>query len=211
MENTGHFWKSKEDSFQILQPFRKSGNWWSDYVVQRKGDCQTICSQKAQAFWHQNLQTLQLNWLHREVHLGKDRQCTAQHLTTTHATVTKLTKKIKRPRPQIVHGQFLDCNELDGQERCQHANIHDPPQVGNFRNEEGNVIKPKIVVDYNYHLGYVNKGNRMANSYSAVRHGSGQKKLFFHLLKLAILNSYLLLSSCGGKKISQRFLTCPFS
>jgi hypothetical protein len=30
------------------------------------------------------------------------------------------------------------------------------------------------------------------------------KKLFFHLLDLTVLNSYILLSSCGGKKISHR-------
>ena len=30
------------------------------------------------------------------------------------------------------------------------------------------------------------------------------KKLFLHLLDLAILNSYILHSSCGGKKISHR-------
>ena len=36
----------------------------------------------------------------------------------------------------------------------------------------------------------------------AAEHGSGQKNLFFHLLDLAIVNSYILLSSCGGKKIS---------
>jgi hypothetical protein len=40
---------------------------------------QTIYSQKAQAFWHQHLQTLQLNWLHSKVHLGKDGQWTEQH------------------------------------------------------------------------------------------------------------------------------------
>jgi hypothetical protein len=38
----------------------------------------------------------------------------------------------------------------------------------------------------------------------AVEHGSGQKKLFFHLLDLATVNSYILLSSWGGKKISHR-------
>jgi len=38
---------------------------------------------------------------------------------------------------------------------------------------------------------------------SAVKHGSGQKNSF-HLLDLAIVNSYILLSSCGGKKISHR-------
>ena len=38
----------------------------------------------------------------------------------------------------------------------------------------------------------------------AVKHGSGQIKLFFHLSELSIVNSYILLSSCGGKKISHR-------
>ena len=38
----------------------------------------------------------------------------------------------------------------------------------------------------------------------AVKHGSGQKKLFFHLLDLVVVNSYIPLSSCGGKKISHR-------
>jgi len=37
----------------------------------------------------------------------------------------------------------------------------------------------------------------------AVEHGSGRKALF-HLLDMAIVNSYVLLSSCGGKKISHR-------
>jgi len=34
-------------------------------------------------------------------------------------------------------------------------------------------------------------------------------KLFFHLLDLAIVNSYNLLSSCGGKKISHRDFRLP--
>ena len=47
--------------------------------------------------------------------------------------------------------------------------------------------------------------DRMANSYTVSRRTwSGQKKLFFHLLDLAVINSYILLSSCGGKKISHR-------
>ena len=50
---------------------------------------------------------------------------------------------------------------------------------------------------------YVHKGDRMANSYSTSwRTFKWTKKLFFHLLDLTILNSYILHSSCGGKKIS---------
>jgi len=59
-------------------------------------------------------------------------------------------------------------------------------------------------------MGYMDKGDRMANSYSN-RHRTFKwmKKLFFHLLDLAILNSYILHSLCGGKKISQRFFIYP--
>jgi len=65
-------------------------------------------------------------------------------------------------------------------------------------------------MDYNYYMGYVDKGDRIANSYSLRRQTfKWMKKLFFHLLDLAILNSYILHSLCGGKKISQRFLIYP--
>jgi len=54
-------------------------------------------------------------------------------------------------------------------------------------------------------MGYVDKGDRMANSYSVSRHTfKWMKKLFFHLLDLVILNSHILHSLCGGKKISHR-------
>jgi len=76
---------------------------------------------------------------------------------------------------------------------------HDPPPLGNFCNNDGKSIKPQIVVDYNRHMGYADKGNRMANSYSInCRTWKWTKKLFFHLFDLAILNSYILFSSLGG-------------
>jgi len=64
--------------------------------------------------------------------------------------------------------------------------------------EEEKAIKPQIMLHYNRHMGYVDKGDRMANSYSIVcRTLQWMKKLFFHLLVLAVLNSYILHSSCG--------------
>ena len=76
---------------------------------------------------------------------------------------------------------------------------------GNFCNEGGIAIKPQIVMDYNHHMSYVDKGDRMAYSYSISRRTfKWTKKLFFHLLDLAILNSYILHSSCRGKKMSHR-------
>jgi hypothetical protein len=45
----------------------------------------------------------------------------------------------------------------------------------------------------------------MASSYSISHHTwKWIMKLFYHLLDLATLNSYILLSSCGGKKVSHR-------
>ena len=80
-----------------------------------------------------------------------------------------------------------------------------PPREGSFRDEHGNAMKPAVVVDYNHHMDDIDKADQMASSYS-VSHRTWKwtKKLFFHLLDLAILNSYILLTSCGGKKMSHR-------
>jgi hypothetical protein len=50
------------------------------------------------------------------------------------------------------------------------TNIHDPPAEGNFSDINGKAIKPQIVADYNRHMGYVDKGDRMTNSYSQPSH-----------------------------------------
>ena len=88
---------------------------------------------------------------------------------------------------------------------CLLTNIHDPPREGNYRDEHGNEVKPTIVADYNRHMGHVDNADGMANSYTAShRTWKWTTKLFFHLLNVAIVNSYILLSSCGGKKFSHR-------
>jgi hypothetical protein len=85
------------------------------------------------------------------------------------------------------------------------TNTHDSPAQGNFCDSNGKAIKLQIVADYSCHMGYMDKGDRMASIYSICpRTPKWTKTLFFHLLDLAILNSYILLSSCGGKKISHR-------
>ncbi|XP_023722709.1 piggyBac transposable element-derived protein 4 [Cryptotermes secundus] len=75
------------------------------------------------------------------------------------------------------------------------TNMHSPPAAGNFCNEHGNAIKPATVADYNKHMGYVDKADRMTNSYSiSHRTWKWTNKLFFHLLDLTILNSFIMLS-----------------
>jgi len=56
------------------------------------------------------------------------------------------------------------------------------------------------VADYNRHMGYVDKGDRMAETYSI----NCRTWKWTKILDLAILNSYILFSSLGGKKISLR-------
>jgi hypothetical protein len=58
--------------------------------------------------------------------------------------------------------------------------MHCPPAEGNFCDEHGNAIKPAIVADYNAHMGYVDKADRTANSYSISRRTwKWTNKLFF--------------------------------
>jgi hypothetical protein len=84
------------------------------------------------------------------------------------------------------------------------TNIHDVLADGNFCNNNRKAIKLQTVADSKHHMGYVDKGDRMTNS-NSINDCTWKwtQKLFFHLLNLATLNSYilLLLSSCGGKKI----------
>jgi len=102
-------------------------------------------------------------------------------------------------------GSAIPWAQKDKRDVCLLTNLHDPPREGNYRNEHGNVIKPAIVADYNRHMGHVDKADRMANSYTAShRTWKWTQNLFFHLFDLGIVNSYILLSACGGKKISHR-------
>ncbi|PNF14813.1 hypothetical protein B7P43_G07023 [Cryptotermes secundus] len=63
--------------------------------------------------------------------------------------------------------------------------------------------KPAIVADYK-HMGCVDKADGMTNSYSiSHRTWKWTNQLFFHLLDLTILNSFVMLS-CWGAKLSHR-------
>ncbi|GBM40470.1 PiggyBac transposable element-derived protein 4 [Araneus ventricosus] len=56
--------------------------------------------------------------------------------------------------------------------------------------------KPKIVADYNKHMGYVDLGDRMASTYTFTqRTRKWTKKLFFSLIDIAVLNAFLMFKS----------------
>ena len=90
---------------------------------------------------------------------------------------------------------------LEGQtEIYMLTNMDPPPEEGNFCDDSKRAVEPQIVAWYNRHMGYVDISDCMANSYSMCRRTfKWTTKLFFHLLDLTVLNSWILLSSCGAK------------
>jgi hypothetical protein len=80
-----------------------------------------------------------------------------------------------------------------------------PPAEGNFCDDNNHPVKPHIVARYNVHMDYVNS-DHMANSYSMSRRNlKCTMKLFFHLLDVTVLNSWILLSLCGAKYTHRDF------
>jgi len=80
------------------------------------------------------------------------------------------------------------------------TNMDPPPEEGNFCDDSKRAVKPQIMAQYNQNMGYIDCSDRMANSYSMCQcNFKWPKKLFFHLLDLTVLNSWILLSSCGAK------------
>ena len=54
------------------------------------------------------------------------------------------------------------------------------PVEGNFTHESGQAIRPRVVEDYNAYMGFVDKSDRMVNSYgTACRTWKWTKKPFF--------------------------------
>ena len=81
-----------------------------------------------------------------------------------------------------------------------------PPVEGNFCDKSGHAVKPHVTEDYNIHMGYVDKLDRMVYSYRIARRTwKWTKKLFFHLTDMTILNAFLLHKTCGGKMTHKRF------
>ena len=80
-----------------------------------------------------------------------------------------------------------------------------PPAEGNFC-DSNHPMKPNIMERYNWHMGYIDTSDHMANSCSvSQRTFKWTTKLFFHLLDLTVLNSWILLSSCGAKYTHRDF------
>jgi hypothetical protein len=86
------------------------------------------------------------------------------------------------------------------------TNMHAPHVEGNFTQESGQAIKPRVVEDNNAYIGFVDRTDRMVNSYGISRRTwKWTKKFFFHLTDMTILNAFLIDKSCGGKMTHKNF------
>lgn len=92
------------------------------------------------------------------------------------------------------------------------TNIHRSPTGGNFCEEHRKAQKLALVTNYNQHIGYNDDEDRMANTYLlSQRTWEVDKKIFFYLLDLTTLTSYIILSPCGfGSKSQMTFLEGQF-
>lgn len=70
--------------------------------------------------------------------------------------------------------------------------------------------KPILVIDYNYTMGGVDKVDQHLSDYPVTRKRGKKyyKKIFFHLLELALWNSYILYKKCGGVKSPLQYRLC---
>jgi hypothetical protein len=77
------------------------------------------------------------------------------------------TIKLKRGNICIqIRADLMAILWWENRDICMLLNIPDVPAEGNYCNVGGKAIKLQIVTYYNHHNGYVDKGDRMANSYS---------------------------------------------
>ena len=80
------------------------------------------------------------------------------------------------------------------------TNMDPPSEEGNFCDDSKRAVKPQSMAWYNWDQGYADNSDCMANSYSMCRHYfKWTTELFFCLLDLTVLNSWILSSSCGAK------------
>jgi len=92
------------------------------------------------------------------------------------------------------------CISLEGQMRGLCANMDPPPAEENFCYDSNCPVKPHVVKWYNWHFGYVDSSDRMANTCSVSRCTfKWTTKLFFHFLDLTGFSSWILFASCGAK------------
>ena len=117
-------------------------------------------------------------------------------------------KKLKLKRGYVrvkTRGGLTALVWKDKREVYMLTNMDPPPAEGNFCDNSNRPMKPHIVEWYNRHMGF-DISDRMANNYSMSRRNfKWTTQLFYHLLDLTVLNSWIVLSSCGAQYTHRDF------
>ena len=115
-------------------------------------------------------------------------------------------QKLKRGDIRVSRGGLAALVRKDRQEIYILTNMDPPPTEGNFCDNSNCPVKPHILEWCNRHMGYGDSSDCMADSYSMSRHTfKWTTKLFFLLLDLTVLNSWILLSSFGAEYTHRDF------
>ncbi|XP_040067201.1 piggyBac transposable element-derived protein 4-like [Ixodes scapularis] len=81
------------------------------------------------------------------------------------------------------------------------STVHDATMTEMVNSKKETVSKPAVVIDYNYTMGGVEKSDQMLSYYPMTRSRQKiyYKKIFRHLLNMAVFNAFLLYQKQGGK------------
>ena len=98
-----------------------------------------------------------------------------------------------------VDGSMMALKWMDKRPVTMLSAIHDDSFVTKKRRSraaqdgEEDILKPLVVEEYNKHMGGVDTGDQL-QSYYGFSHGTIKwwRRLFFHLIDLAIVNTYIL-------------------
>lgn len=137
-----------------------------------------------------------------------------KNLTNAYGTVRKnrlgiseLNKKIKkgecvfRSTKNILALKWMDKREVWMISICHFPNMSDTNKIHYLTKEK--IIKPQCVIDYNKTMGAVDKVDQILCNLNSTRKClKWYKKFFFHLLDLAIYNTFILYKYVTGRNLS---------
>lgn len=112
-------------------------------------------------------------------------------------------KKQKAQKGEVVAYQHGKCLAMQWQDKVVTflSSIHAATmeEVANRKDEVN--LKPTIVLDYNNTMGGVDKCDQNLSYYPCTRNRQNvyYKKIFQHLMEMAIFNAYVLYAKSGGK------------
>jgi len=96
----------------------------------------------------------------------------------------------------------------DKKDVCILSTLHDGSMINVKSRREKEMTKPKAVADYNSNMGGVDLSDNLLVHFSTARNRLKKyyKKVFRHMLDMALLNSYITYKALGGKVPRSEFI-----